>query len=34
MKVLVVDDQPHVRQALSLLFSLRGIDVVSADGPE
>ena len=34
MKVLVVDDQPHVRQALALLFSLRGVDVVSASGPE
>lgn len=33
MRVLVVDDQAHVRQALELLFSLRGIEVCSAAGP-
>ena len=33
-KVLIVDDQPAVRSALELLFSLHGMATVSADGPE
>lgn len=32
--VLIIDDNPAVREALSLLLSLRDIDVLTADGPE
>ena len=34
MRVLVVDDQQHVRKALELLFSLRGLDVACAGTPD
>ena len=32
--VLIIDDNPAVREALALLLSLRDIDVLTADGPE
>lgn len=32
--VLIIDDNPAVREALSLMLSLRDIDALTADGPE